>query len=156
MTLPPIQVNGSNQTSTHPNVCYKTFRYDVFDVIWTEGDRSPYNIMYRRMEKRQSPLSVDNSYDENRLPGSFQLLQNYPNPFNQTTVIKYSLQDQDFVTLAIYDIHGRKIQTLFTEFQGAGGYTVNVAADDLPSGVYFYKLTVGQNVSRTRKMILIR
>ena len=156
VTLPPIQISGSNQISINPNVCYKTFRYDVFDVIWTEGDRSPYNIMYRRMEKRQSPLSIKNDYNANGFPRSCQLLQNYPNPFNQTTTIRYSLQNPNFVTLTIYDIHGRKIQTLLTEFQRAGDYTVNVPADDLPSGIYVYKLIVGNKLSSSKKMVLIR
>ena len=50
MTDPPIEVN-STTAAYYPNVCYKTFRSDVFDVVWTEGAGAPYSVYYRRMEK---------------------------------------------------------------------------------------------------------
>ncbi len=56
-TLPPIPVSDDNDSyKSHPNVCYRTFRADYFDVIWTEGNAPPYKVMFRRMGKRSNRL----------------------------------------------------------------------------------------------------
>ena len=77
-----------------------------------------------------------------RLPKSFQLFQNYPNPFNQSTVIKYQLSASSRVTLKIYDILGKEVETAVNSFQPAGDYAVAFDASALSSGVYFYALEV--------------
>jgi len=52
ITIPPVLVSELNGSlKQHPSVCYKTFRADSFDVVWTEGTHSPYKVMYRRMAK---------------------------------------------------------------------------------------------------------
>jgi hypothetical protein len=71
-------------------------------------------------------------------------------------MISYSIPMPDFVTLRIHDLLGREIKTLVKEFQPAGLYHVRFNANDLPSGVYLYKLWIGQKVMKTNKMILMR
>ena len=83
------------------------------------------------------------------------LLQNYPNPFNPTTTITYSLAKSSLVTLKIYDLLGREIETLVNEEKQGGRYKVNWNAQNIPSGVYFYKITAGE-YSKTIKMILLK
>jgi hypothetical protein len=96
------------------------------------------------------------------VPKEFALLQNYPNPFNPTTIIKYDLPNEGIVTLKIYDILGREIKTLANEVQKVGSYEARWFADGLPSGVYFYRLSVGSlsgqsgNFSAVKKMLLLR
>jgi|WetSurMetagenome_2_1015567.scaffolds.fasta_scaffold18966_3 photosystem II stability/assembly factor-like uncharacterized protein len=91
------------------------------------------------------------------------LSQNYPNPFNPVTKIKYEIpsvtlrqvQSDISVKLKVYDILGREIATLVNEEKPAGEYEVEFNASNLPSGIYFYRLTTG-NHSETKKMVLIK
>jgi len=89
------------------------------------------------------------------LPKSFGLFQNYPNPFNPTTTIEYALPHAGYVTLRVYNVLGEEIATLMYGEQTAGTYTATWDASDMPSGVYFYRLTAGEYV-HTRKMVLMR
>ena len=89
----------------------------------------------------------------NGIVKKFELNQNYPNPFNPTTTIKYKLPKNSFVTLKIYDILGKEVQTLVDEYKHSGIYKAEFNAANLPSGVYFYRLTAG-NFIEVKKMIL--
>jgi subtilisin family serine protease len=89
------------------------------------------------------------------IPLKYELYNNYPNPFNPTTVIKYQLSQEGFVTLKIYDVLGREVQTLVNKEQDAGIYQVQLKADNLSSGVYFYRIKAG-NFVETKKMILLK
>jgi hypothetical protein len=88
-------------------------------------------------------------------PITFNLLQNYPNPFNPVTKINFALPRQGFVTLKIYDITGREIQTLVNEFKPSGYFSIDFDGSTLSSGVYFYKIQSGDFVS-VRRMVLIK
>lgn len=85
----------------------------------------------------------------------FSLSQNYPNPYNPNTKIKYSIPQQSFVTLKVYDLLGREIATLVNEEKPAGIYETEFNGSNLTSGVYFYQLKAGGFVE-TKKMILLR
>jgi hypothetical protein len=89
-------------------------------------------------------------------PNKYFLSQNYPNPFNPSTLISYSLPKSDFVILKIYDMRGREVQTLVDKVQKANIYTVKFDASTLSSGVYFYRLQIGEDFIDTKKMLLIR
>jgi len=88
-------------------------------------------------------------------PQSFSLLQNYPNPFNPTTTIPYNVAMAGHVTLIVYDVLGRLVSTLVNENQGAGVHMVRFDGANLASGVYFYKMQVGDHVFM-KKMILAK
>jgi parallel beta-helix repeat protein len=91
----------------------------------------------------------------NLIPKRLDLMQNYPNPFNASTVIRYSLPSASDVTISIYDILGRRVETLVQGEQPAGYHRIVWDASDLSSGIYFYRIKTG-NYSRTNKMILLR
>ncbi len=93
--------------------------------------------------------------EESTIPSTFSLEQNYPNPFNPTTTIRFSLANNEFVSLKIYDVLGKEISTLISEEMNAGTYTVNWNASALPSGVYFYRLQA-KNFSETKKLVLTK
>lgn len=80
---------------------------------------------------------------------------NYPNPFNISTEIHYAISEVTHVNLTIFDILGNKVATLINEIQNTGKYQLTWNANDLPSGIYFYRLRAG-NYRETRKMILIK
>ena len=95
--------------------------------------------------------------DENYFsaPVDFVLRQNNPNPFNASTIIKYELPRQSQVSIAVYDILGRRITTLQDGLQPAGYHQALWRAEDVASGVYFYKLQAG-DYSESKKMVLVK
>jgi hypothetical protein len=100
-------------------------------------------------------IGSDTPPTENNTPAIFSMSQNYPNPFNPSTVIKFSIPEQAFVKLAVYDVLGREIAFLENEIKSAGIYSVRWNAENIPSGVYIYKITAG-NFEKTMKMILLK
>ena len=103
-------------------------------------------------------VSVDNEIVA--IPTEYKLSQNYPNPFNPSTIIKYQIpkqvrDDNANVSLKVYDILGREIATLVNEKQKAGNYEVTWNADNVPSGIYFYRLRAG-NFVEAKKMLLLK
>jgi hypothetical protein len=86
----------------------------------------------------------------------FALRQNYPNPFNPTTEIDYSLAKQSLVNLKVYDVLGREVASIIkNQLKPAGSYNEDFNASNLPSGVYYYKLTAG-DFTDIKKMILVK
>jgi hypothetical protein len=83
------------------------------------------------------------------------LQQNFPNPFNPFTKIKFTLSGRDMTTLSVFDVLGREVAVLLHEVLEGGEYSASFSAVDIPSGVYFYRLSSGTNIS-ARKMILMR
>ncbi len=92
--------------------------------------------------------------NSSKIPEKYALEQNYPNPFNPSTIINYQIPAGSFVKLIIYDVLGREIKTLVNEKQDAGNYHVEFDGSGVSSGVYFYKLTSGNDFTMTKKMIL--
>jgi hypothetical protein len=91
----------------------------------------------------------------NDVPTEFSLSQNYPNPFNPATTINFSIPLPGTVDLRVYDLLGREIGTLVNTRMSAGTHIVTWRADDVSSGVYFYRITF-DNYSRTNKMIVLK
>ncbi len=89
------------------------------------------------------------------LPRKATLHANYPNPFNPSTMISFDLAEAAAVQLDVYDLTGRKIQSLLNEQKPAGTHTVQFQAGNLSSGVYIYRLQVG-DVAQSRKMVLVK
>ena len=100
-------------------------------------------------------IALSSSNSDNAKPESFGLSQNYPNPFNPSTVISYQLPVSGQVSLKIYDMLGREVQTLVNETQAAGRYSVRFNAANLSSGTYFYKLQAGSFV-QTKKLTFLK
>jgi len=97
---------------------------------------------------------------DDTVPAEYALNQNYPNPFNPSTIINYSITKPGEVSLAVYDVLGRKVVDLLNGSQKAGTYQVtwnglNNNGQKVNSGVYFYTITAGDFV-QTRKMMLLK
>lgn len=96
------------------------------------------------------------------LPDGFSLEQNYPNPFNPSTTISFSIPNEEFVRLKVFNSLGEEVAELVNENKQAGNYSVSFNAGsnshevrNLTSGVYFYKITAG-NFSESKKMIYLK
>ncbi|HET9130973.1 MAG TPA: T9SS type A sorting domain-containing protein, partial [Terriglobia bacterium] len=89
------------------------------------------------------------------IPGAYALEQNFPNPFNPTTTISFQLPAASKVSLKIYDLLGREIQTLVNGEMNPGTHQVSFEASTLASGIYFYRLNAGMYTA-TRKLVLLK
>jgi Secretion system C-terminal sorting domain len=85
----------------------------------------------------------------------FSLSQNYPNPFNPNTNIEFSIPKSEFVLLKVYDILGREVRSLVSQDLTPGEYKVDFDGKGLSSGMYYYSLRAGDNVS-VKKMVLVK
>lgn len=102
------------------------------------------------------PASITTDTEEDAtIPEAFSLQQNYPNPFNPTTSIEFSLLNAGRAQLIVYDVLGREVARLLDGNVTAGNHVVTWTADGMPSGVYLYRLTFGEN-ARTRSMVLMK
>lgn len=95
-----------------------------------------------------------------KFPNEYILDQNYPNPFNSTTVIEYSLPQEDRINLSIYDVTGRLVKTVVDQEQVAGHYAVNWDGKNstgvqLPTGIYYCVLRTSNNIF-SKKIVFIR
>ena len=100
---------------------------------------------------------------EYKVPKNFTLLQNYPNPFNPTTTIRYQLPKSSFVRLSIFNILGQQVRTLVNQTEQPGYKSVSFDGSNLPSGMYFYRITARQTAAGqagaftdVKKMVLIK
>lgn len=103
-------------------------------------------------------LTINNSTSE-IIPNAYRLYNNYPNPFNPSTVIKYDIPKDGYVSLKVYDALGREVAVLVAQEQKAGVYEIvwnaSSTTSGYTSGVYFYKLQT-EEYSETKKMALIK
>ena len=152
---------------------------DDNDVWWTDDGGATWNdidlgmtyeedvnAVYYDWSKGVLWAGTDNGYivkrsdltptdDETPKSLPFALMQNYPNPFNPSTTIKFSLSEDSFVSLNVYDVTGKLVAEVLNKDMDKGEYTVGFKADNLASGVYFYRLKMGDE-TLSRKMILLR
>ena len=99
-----------------------------------------------------SPTAIE---EEVAIPDEFFINNNYPNPFNPSTKIDYGLPKDTHVAIEIYDILGRKVETLINQEQPAGYYQVVWRAENISSGMYFYRI-VADDFTETKKMTLLK
>lgn len=103
-------------------------------------------------EKTKLP---DNKVTVGNNDQSLKLYASFPNPFNSSTVIRYFIKDNAMVVLKIFNVLGEEVDVLVNEYKTAGTYDVTWNANNLPSGIYFYKLQAGEYTA-VKKMILIK
>lgn len=100
------------------------------------------------------PTDIHEEWNQG-LPKGYKLNDNYPNPFNAATVIEFGLPETGRVTIEIYDLLGRKVQTLVNEIKQRGTHKTTFDANELKSGVYFYRFQAG-DVIETKRMLLLK
>jgi hypothetical protein len=92
---------------------------------------------------------------ENMIPHGYSLEQNYPNPFNPATSFSYTLPEATKVTISIFDLSGRKIETIVDDYRQAGTYLVKWDASGYATGIYFYRLSAN-GFTTSKKMVFMK
>ncbi|HVN47820.1 MAG TPA: T9SS type A sorting domain-containing protein [Bacteroidota bacterium] len=146
--------------STHINSVLNIIHYycDNIHGMYKQSDTLiTNNIVYQYLSHEINlvsttdavkPLSPSN-------PSQIQLQQNYPNPFNPSTIMSYSLPQQSYVRLTVYNTLGQKIQELVSDFQQAGEHQTIFNGNNLPSGIYYYRLSANGAIV-TKKLLLLK
>ncbi|MBN2280306.1 MAG: T9SS type A sorting domain-containing protein [Candidatus Marinimicrobia bacterium] len=93
--------------------------------------------------------------DNQNIPENFALMQNYPNPFNPVTTIGYQIPTAGNVRIEIFDLSGKLVETLVSDIKQAGDYSVIWNAQNVSSGIYLYRMQVG-NYNSVRKCIRLK
>lgn len=149
-----IQDGLSKGTGTNYNYRATVFepapRTDTVMVNVSNGFNTFSKTWYIHVENVTGVDQKNNTY-----PEQFSLRQNYPNPFNPSTKIKYSVAEETYVVLKIYNIVGQEVAVLVNEKKSPGYYEADFNAKNLPSGIYIYKITAGK-YSSSNKMVLIK
>ena len=131
--------------------------YYVFDTYAEEIEYLKSWTADRLQWMDQEMLSIA---DVSIIPKKYRLYDAYPNPFNPTTILRYDLPQNSMVTITIYDILGRAINTIVNEVQDAGNQSIiwdatNDYGYPVSAGVYLYQLQAN-GVTRTKKMVLLK
>lgn len=157
----PSTVAGLRRISDHPltwsprNYIPSIFEYydpsGELGVLWVGLDGATRKVYYDSYFA--PPTSVEQT--PNLVPEVYALKQNYPNPFNPTTTIEFAIPQKEFVTLKVYDLLGREVETLVSEHLEAGSYKTRFDAGRLASGMYVYRLQAGA-FSDSKKLLLVR
>ena len=151
--------NSSNAFSSVATVAADIKTYSDQNV--TAGSTYTYQVraVNSNSESNYSnaaTVSTTTAVEKNeQIPTEFKLDQNYPNPFNPTTVISYSIPENSFVQLKIYDLLGNVITTLVSENQNTGIYKITFDGSNLTSGIYFYQL-ITPKYTNTKKLMLVK
>ncbi len=144
-----------NIARSHFTTAYIDERIFVFGGYDTNGE------LITEIEQYYSGYTTNLQSDLNNTE-NFKLFQNFPNPFNPTTTIEYTIKVDDEnlasstnVTLRVYNTLGKQVADLVNDVKNHGNYKVKFDASELPSGVYFYRLSYG-SFSQTKSMLLIK
>jgi len=106
--------------------------------------------------RTQGSVALDDitfSIEQESAPASS--LTAYPNPFNPSTTIRFSIEEQGYVQLMVYDVLGREVRRLVDSVQDSGSHEVTFSSGDLPSGTYLYRLETPDG-ALTQRMLLLK
>ena len=127
------------------------FSPDNTDLGW----KDPRQWTYTWIGDTTNTVTAVKEDGEPEVVTTYSLGQNYPNPFNPSTSIIFTLPQSGKVTINVYNALGQKVATLVDGFQREGIHKIKFNANNLPSGVYFYRIKAGE-FSKTMKMLLMK
>jgi hypothetical protein len=135
-------------------------RSDGYSHVYNKSDLSHSwydkgGVGYTFFPAEIHTASVEQFPEKEPLAQGFQLYQNYPNPFNPTTKIQFTIVNRQLTIIKVYDVLGSEVAILVNEVKEPGTYTVQFDGSNLTSGVYFYRLTAGDNVA-TKRFVLLK
>ncbi len=156
-----VTAAGASGDFTQTGTWYDFFEGTEYEVTSTDQtvtlDPGEVKIFTTKQFDAPEPGLITNNESEgpSDTPTSFKLYNNYPNPFNPTTSLSFDIPNAGVVTLEVFDVLGRKVSTLVNERKAPGSYTISFNANGLSSGIYFARLSTGNNV-QIKKMTLLK
>jgi len=138
-------------------LCAEDFDGDGnIDIACTDYSYGTFSVLLNRFDV---VVNVDDP-DDDILPDRFLLKQNYPNPFNASTAIEYAVPAKSQVTVTVYNILGREVNTLVDENKAAGNYRVvwdgsDYSGKTVASGIYLYQVRIGDKTG-VKKAVLLK
>ena len=151
-------VGGSDNSQSSYEVHFglgEAARIDSIVVEWPSGlEEYVVDVSANQVGEFLEGQVTGVASTDQAVPNQFVLHQNYPNPFNPTTTIEFTLPQGEFVTLTVYDLLGREVETLVARRLGAGTHRVTWDARGLTSGLYVYELRAGAFTARKKLMLL--
>lgn len=153
-------ISGAGNTSTRQTYSFTDIRLTNGVTYWYKIE----DVAFDGTRTMHGPVAVTPQAEAEvavSLPEGYALSPCYPNPFNPSTTIRYQLPEPGDVRLAIYDVLGQEVRVLISEMQPAGWYRVMWDGKDgagrlVSSGVYLYRMQIGEQFLQTRKMVLVR
>ncbi len=151
----------ANFKPTSANILATTINHSYSDSKVENDVTYYYKITATDFNKNESNYSEEVSSmitgveNEMGIPTQYALQQNFPNPFNPSTIIKYQLPKASFVRLSVFDITGQEVAVLVNGEEPAGYYSITWNASNFASGVYLYKIQIGE-FNQVRKMLLVK
>jgi len=144
------QVDGAGNSQTAIN-------YEYIDHAVVNGVTYTYRLISHDINgtMHEYDLTTQATPGRHSLPTEYALYQNHPNPFNPTTQIAFDLKESGFVNLKVFNLLGQEIATLISTQKQAGTHSTTFNANNLPSGIYLYRLEVNDFISH-KKMLLMK
>ncbi|MGE5411342.1 MAG: choice-of-anchor Q domain-containing protein [Clostridiales bacterium] len=164
---PNIKIKSVAMNSTQDGVILTTFSHKAGvlytitvnnikdlagNVISPTGNKAQYQLGSLSASNSLATLNNDNT---NAMPSEYELSQNYPNPFNPSTTINFTVIQNSFVSLKVYDILGKEVATLVNSALEPGSYSVNFNAANLSSGTYIYQIKANDFIM-SKKMTIAK
>jgi hypothetical protein len=139
--------NNSNENNIGANSLekYRDNFYRLYRSMF--GDSEPEIMMREQLEE---------IFEFEPIPTQYILKQNYPNPFNTRTTIPYFIAEEEEITISIYDMRGRIVENFNQINNQEGWHDVVFKADNMSSGIYFYRLASKENIVSQKKMLLMK
>lgn len=145
-----IKENNSDWASS--SCLTKDGEYLVLTGHTNSAGAGNFDVLFVKVPIELLVSEIKNEMDINY---NFELNQNYPNPFNPETTIGFKLATATKVSMKVFDVLGREIQTLINKEMDAGNHQINFKAEDIPSGIYMCRLEAGKS-SKSVKMLLVK
>lgn len=167
MALPPIGIDSISWQGIRDsnNLDYRKAFFN-YQLISKGAAYGMHNTAFAIDVLQKSTAAIGGfvssvNLEEDFKPVHFRLFQNYPNPFNPTTTIKYNLMNESKVKLTVFNLTGEQVAELVNTVQTNGDYTVNFNANNLASGIYFYRIEItpsqdNRTYVETKKMLLMK
>lgn len=154
-----VRYDGTNYAAIaadNPPGLGRSYLYDPQSSSWSNLTGSYDYVLYMRATVKTVTGIAE---IDNRIPESFEVSQNYPNPFNPSTTIRYSLPEETYVSIKIFDVNGNYVADLADNHQNPGTYSItwngkNNNGQSVASGVYYFNIKAGNFVKTTKMMLL--
>jgi len=148
----PVQVKlntsmGDTIVTLFNNAQNQNFQFEVIG--------NPQSIVFDPGNWILKNTTIVTEGEDFTIPLQFSLEQNYPNPFNPSTTIEYTIPQNGFVSLKVFNVLGKEVATLVNGQNDAGNHKVEFDATSLNSGVYFYRIE-SRNFVETKKLVLLK